>query len=143
MTPSGRKNWGAIGHPKAGWHYAVLHTVLETCWLLNVNPESYLLWAWPQLSWGTNKATAKGLLPHDFAALFPEHLMPARRHYVLPVASATSLRRYRRSRDYLHAVEHSLSPSSAATICRRTNFWTFPVMVVGKASTNLTKRGIL
>jgi transposase len=79
-TKIGRKNWIAIGHPKAGWRYAVLYTVLETCRLVGVNPESYLLWVLPQLSQGTNQTTAKGLLPHDFAELFPEQILPARTH---------------------------------------------------------------
>lgn len=42
-----------------------------------------------------------------------------------------------------HAVGRSLKSSSAAMAWRKRNFCTFPVTVVGKVSTNLTKRGIL
>ena len=73
-TKLGQKNWLAIGHPDAGWRYAVLYTVLGTCRLLHLNPEAYLQWVLPKLGTGTNKTTAQGLLPHDFAALFPEHV---------------------------------------------------------------------
>lgn len=79
-TKIGLKNWMAIGHPDAGWRAAVLYTVLGTCKLLNVNPEAYLRWVLPQLAVGTNHTTAEGLLPHDFAALFPEHVMPPVKH---------------------------------------------------------------
>jgi transposase len=79
-TKLGRRNWIAIGHPKAGWRSAVLYTVIGTCKLLNVNPEAYLLWVLPHLAVGSNKTTAKGLLPHDFAALFPEHVLKPRQH---------------------------------------------------------------
>ncbi|MGH7105898.1 MAG: transposase domain-containing protein [Acetobacteraceae bacterium] len=85
-TKLGRKNWIALGHPNAGWRYAVLYTVLETCKLLRVNPEAYLHWLLPQLACGTNRTTAHELLPHDFAALFPEHVLPERPHYGLPAS---------------------------------------------------------
>jgi transposase len=58
-----------IGHPKAGWVSAVLYTVIGTCRLVGVNPEEYLRWVLPQLAAGTNRSTASGLLPHDFARL--------------------------------------------------------------------------
>jgi transposase len=79
-TKIGQNNWIAIGHPNAGWRAAVLYSIIGTCRLLNVNPEAYLLWVLPQLAVGTNKTTAQGLLPHDFAALFPEHVLAARPH---------------------------------------------------------------
>jgi len=74
----GLKNYLAIGHPKAGWRAAVLYSVIGTCKLLNVDPEAYLIWVLPRLAVGTNKTTARGLLPHDFAALFPQHVLPPR-----------------------------------------------------------------
>ena len=74
----GLKNYLGIGHPKAGWRAAVLYSILGTCRLLNVNPEAYLLWVLPQLAVGTNQTTAQGLLPHDFAALFPQHVLQTR-----------------------------------------------------------------
>lgn len=73
-TKIGLKNWIAIGHPNAGWRAAVLYSIIGTCRLLKVNPEACLLWVLPQLAVGTNKTTAQGLLPHDFAALFPDHV---------------------------------------------------------------------
>jgi hypothetical protein len=45
---------------------------------LSVNPEAYLMWVLPQLAVGTTLSTAEGLLPHDCAALFPEHVMTSR-----------------------------------------------------------------
>jgi hypothetical protein len=47
--------------------------------MLNVNPEAYLRWVLPQLAVGSNRTAARGLLPHDFAAAFPEHLLPVHR----------------------------------------------------------------
>jgi transposase len=79
-TKIGQNNWIAIGHPNAGWRAAVLYSIIGTCRLLNVNPEAYLLWVLPQLAVGTNKTTAQRLLPHDFAALFPEHVLRHRQH---------------------------------------------------------------
>jgi transposase len=79
-TKIGRKHWMAIGHPSAGWRSAVLYTILSTCKLLHVNPEAYLRWVLPQLAVGSNRTTAQGLLPHDFATLFPEHVLPPRKH---------------------------------------------------------------
>jgi hypothetical protein len=63
------KNALFIAHPAAGWITAVLGTVFVTCKLVGVNPYDYLIWVLPQLACGTNKTTAAGLLPHDFAAL--------------------------------------------------------------------------
>lgn len=63
------KNVLFIAHPAAGWITAVLGTVFVTCKLVGVNPYDYLVWVLPQLASGTNKTTASGLLPHDFAAL--------------------------------------------------------------------------
>jgi transposase len=62
------KNALFIAHPAAGWITAVLGTVFVTCKLVGVNPYDYLVWVLPQLASGTNKTTAAGLLPHDFAA---------------------------------------------------------------------------
>jgi transposase len=77
-TKIGQNNWIAIGHPNAGWRAAVLYSIIGTCRLLNVNAEAYLLWVLPKLAVGTNKTTASGLLPHNFAALFPEQVLPER-----------------------------------------------------------------
>jgi transposase len=63
------KNALFIAHPAAGWITAVLGTVFVTCKLVGVNPYDYLVWVLPQLAAGTNKTTASGLLPHDFAAV--------------------------------------------------------------------------
>jgi transposase len=63
------KNVLFIAHPAAGWITAVLGTVFVTCKLVGVNPYDYLVWVLPKLASGTNKTTASGLLPHDFAAL--------------------------------------------------------------------------
>jgi hypothetical protein len=57
-----------IAHPAAGWITGVLGSVLLTCKLVDVNPYDYLVWVLPKLASGTNKTTASGLLPHDFAA---------------------------------------------------------------------------
>jgi len=65
----GLRNYLFIGHPAAGWRSAVIYTVVSTCRLVGVNPESYLTWVLPQLAAGTNRSTASGLLPHDFARL--------------------------------------------------------------------------
>lgn len=65
----GLRNYLFIGHPAAGWRSAVIYTVVSTCRLVGVNPESYLTWVLPQLAAGTNRSTAAGLLPHDFARL--------------------------------------------------------------------------
>jgi hypothetical protein len=59
----------ASGHPYAGWRSAVLYTILGTCKLLNINPEAYLLWVFPQFAADTHKATAQGLLRDAFALL--------------------------------------------------------------------------
>jgi hypothetical protein len=63
------KNALFIAHPAAGWITAVLGTVFVTCRLVGVNAYEYLVWVLPQLISGTNKTTASGLLPHDFAEL--------------------------------------------------------------------------
>ena len=47
--------------------------------MLNVNPEAYLRWGLPKLAVGSNRTTASGLLPHDFAAAFPEQLLRTQR----------------------------------------------------------------
>ena len=69
-TKLGMRNWMFIGHPNAGWRSAVIYTIVGTCKLLNINPESYLTWVLPTLAAATTK-TATGLLPRDFAALAP------------------------------------------------------------------------
>ena len=71
-TKLGLKNWLFIGHPVAGWRSAVICSITGTCKLLGVNPESYLKWVLPKLAAATT-ATAKNLLPHDFAALTNLH----------------------------------------------------------------------
>lgn len=70
------KNVLFIAHPAAGWITAVLGTVFVTCKLVGVNPYDYLVWVLPRLASGTNKTTASGLLPHDFAALVKANNMP-------------------------------------------------------------------
>jgi transposase len=65
----GLRNYLFIGHPAAGWRSAVIYTVVGSCKLVGVNPESYLAWVLPILAAGTNRSTAQGLLPHDFARL--------------------------------------------------------------------------
>lgn len=65
----GLRNYLFIGHPAAGWRSAVVYSVVATCRLLGVNPESYITWVLPKLAAGTNRSTAAGLLPHDFAQL--------------------------------------------------------------------------
>jgi hypothetical protein len=65
----GLRNYLFVGHPAAGWRTAVIYTVVATCKLVGVNPESYLTWVLPILAAGTNRSTAQGLLPHDFAKL--------------------------------------------------------------------------
>jgi IS66 C-terminal element len=47
----------------------VIYTVVASCKLVGVNPESYLTWVLPILAAETNCSTAQGLLPHDFARL--------------------------------------------------------------------------
>lgn len=73
-TKIGLRNYLFVGHPSAGWRSAVLYSVIGTCRLVGVNPESYIQWALEQLAAGTNKSTAEGLLPHDFARLFPDQV---------------------------------------------------------------------
>ena len=65
----GLRNYLFVGHPAAGWRTAVIYTVVATCRLVGVNPESYLTWVLPILAAGTNRSTAQGLLPHDFARI--------------------------------------------------------------------------
>ena len=70
----GLRNYLFIGHPDAGWRSAVLYSVIGTCRLVGVNPEAYIRWVLPKLAAATN-STAQGLLPHDFATLYPDQLM--------------------------------------------------------------------
>jgi transposase len=70
----GLRNYLFIGHPEAGWRSAVLYSVIGTCRLVGVNPEAYIRWVLPKLAAATN-STATGLLPHDFATLYPDQLM--------------------------------------------------------------------
>lgn len=65
----GLRNYLFVGHPAAGWRSAVVYSVVASCNLVGVNPESYLTWVLPILAAGTNRSTAQGLLPHDFAKL--------------------------------------------------------------------------
>ena len=68
-TKLGMKNWLFIGHPDAGWRSAVTYSIVGTCKLLGVNPESYLTWVLPRLAAATTTTAARGLLPHDFAVI--------------------------------------------------------------------------
>lgn len=65
----GLRNYLFIGHPAAGWRSAVVYNIVATCRLLGVNPETYFACVLPKLAAGTNRSTAAGLLPHDFARL--------------------------------------------------------------------------
>lgn len=71
----GKRNWMFIGHPEAGWKSAVVYSIVGTCKLLRINPESYLNWALPRLAAGTNKST-EDLLPHDYLKLLKEPTKP-------------------------------------------------------------------
>jgi transposase len=66
----GLKNFLFVGHPDAGWRSAVIYSIIETCKMVGVDPEEYLLWALPKLAarprTGPAAPRAKGLLPHDF-----------------------------------------------------------------------------
>jgi transposase len=66
----GLKNYLFIGHPDAGWRSAVIYSIIETCKMVGVDPEEYLLWVLPKLAarprTGPAEPRAKGLLPHDF-----------------------------------------------------------------------------
>ena len=65
----GLRNSLFVVHPAAGWRSAVIYSVVATCKLAGVRPESYLTWVLPILAVGTNRSTAQGFLPHDFAKL--------------------------------------------------------------------------
>jgi transposase len=67
-TKIGLKNHLFIGHPAAGWRSAVVYSVVLTCKILGVNPESYLMWVLPKLAAASTRS-ADGLLPHDYARL--------------------------------------------------------------------------
>lgn len=72
MATHNMNNWLFIGHPEAGWRSAVIYSITGTCKLQGVNPESYLRWVLPKLAAATT-ATAKNLLPSNFAALTQLH----------------------------------------------------------------------
>jgi transposase len=78
----GLKNYLFIGHPDAGWRSAVMYSIIETCKMVGVDPEEYLLWALPKLAarprTGPAAPRAKGLLPHDFKKLKEEKAANAR-----------------------------------------------------------------
>jgi transposase len=71
----GKRNWMFIGHPDAGWKSAVVYSIVGTCKLLGINPESYLNWALPRLAAGTNKSTGD-VLPHDYLKHLKEPTKP-------------------------------------------------------------------
>jgi transposase len=66
----GLKNYLFVGHPDAGWRSAVMYSIIETCKMVGVDPEEYLLWVLPKLAarprTGPAAPRARGLLPHDF-----------------------------------------------------------------------------
>jgi transposase len=66
----GLKNYLFIGHEDAGWRSAVIYSIIETCKMVGVDPEEYLLWVLPRLAMrprtGPPEPRARGLLPHDF-----------------------------------------------------------------------------
>ncbi|MHB1870017.1 MAG: IS66 family transposase [Steroidobacteraceae bacterium] len=64
-TQVGSRNGLFIGNPKSGWCSAVIHSIVGTCRLLGVNPETYLTWVVPKLAAATNRV-ATALLPHDY-----------------------------------------------------------------------------
>lgn len=59
----GAKNWGQIGHPKAGPRLANLFTLVENCRLVGVDPEAYLVDIITRLPDHPMKRIAE-LLPH-------------------------------------------------------------------------------
>jgi transposase len=67
-TKIGLKNHLFIGHPAVGWPSAVVYSVVLSCKILGVNPESYLMWALPKLAAASTRS-ADGLLSHDYARL--------------------------------------------------------------------------
>jgi hypothetical protein len=59
-TSAARRRGAHIGD------FGVIYSIVGTCKLLQVNPESYLTWVLPKLAAATTK-TAHGLLPQHFA----------------------------------------------------------------------------
>lgn len=104
----GLKNYLFIGHPDAGWRSAVIYSIIETCKMVGVDPEEYLLWVLPKLAarprTGPAAPRAKGLLPHDFKKLKEEKVANARprpappRHPDDPFCSARPFAGHRRYR---------------------------------------------
>jgi transposase len=78
----GLKNYLFIGHEDAGWRSAVIYSIIETCKMVGVDPEEYLLWVLPKLAMrprtGPPEPRAKGLLPHDFKKLKEAKVAKAR-----------------------------------------------------------------
>lgn len=104
----GLKNYLFIGHPDAGWRSAVIYSIIETCKMVGVDPEEYLLWVLPKLAarprTGPAAPRAKGLLPHDFKKLKEEKAANARprpappQHPDYPFCSARPFAGHRRYR---------------------------------------------
>lgn len=63
----GAKNWGQIGHPKAGPRLANLFTLVENCRLAGADPEAYLVEIIARLPDHPMKRIAE-LLPHAWKA---------------------------------------------------------------------------
>ena len=78
----GLKNFLFVGHPDAGWRSAVIYSIIETCKMVGVDPEEYLLWVLPKLAarprTGPPAPRAKGLLPHDFKKFKEQQVANAR-----------------------------------------------------------------
>ena len=64
-----------IGHPDAGWKSAFVYSIVGSCKLLGVNPESYLNWALPRLAASTNHSCCD-LQPHDYLKALKELPQP-------------------------------------------------------------------
>jgi transposase len=104
----GLKNYLFIGHPDAGWRSAVIYSIIETCKLVGVDPEEYLLWVLPKLAMrprtGPPEPRAEGLLPHDFKKFKEEQVARARprpappQHPDNPFCSARPFAGHRRYR---------------------------------------------
>jgi transposase len=66
-TAVGKKNWLFFGSEKAGQTSAILYSLLESCRMLGINPQEYLLDVLPRLPTMTNQ-TAKLYTPAQWKA---------------------------------------------------------------------------
>jgi hypothetical protein len=65
-TKLGLRNWIFVGHPDAGDHPAVTHSLKATCKLPGVDPWAYLHWALRGLA-AANNRSANEHTPFRFA----------------------------------------------------------------------------